>query len=130
MNGRVAKSGRAPDNDPGTGGGNARAWSRLRGDSRRAVTAGIAVLLALVAVAIVPSAQPAQGGGRPAAPLLIGEHSALGPQLVTDRNRSIASMQQIKGEHAGISLADYQAESSLIRDHIAHGPEGHRAAGR
>jgi hypothetical protein len=93
------------------------AWSAvgtpaIRGRSRRAAGVIIAGLLAMAALAIMPAGQPTNGSIEATTPMLIGEHSALGERQVDARNRANASMGVIRGEHAGISRADYRAESA------------------
>jgi hypothetical protein len=70
------------------------------------VTAGAA------AVATRPTGSEGSFGPVTAAPL-IGEHSALGPKLVDDLNATIAAMGHLRGEHAGLSQAEYKALAGL-----------------
>jgi hypothetical protein len=91
----------------------------VRRSSRRSMLASaalavpIAGLLAAVVVIAVPVGGPASGVTGSSGPALIGEHSALGERRVDELNAAIASMQRAKGEHAGLSRTDYEAEASL-----------------
>jgi hypothetical protein len=46
-------------------------------------------------------------------PAAIGEHSALGELLVAGLNAAIASLQTLRGEHAGLTREDYEAGAGL-----------------
>jgi hypothetical protein len=43
----------------------------------------------------------------------IGEHSALGARRVEELNAAIAAMQRLRGEHAGLTKAEYLAAAAL-----------------
>ncbi len=85
-------------------------WSSSRRRLAGALIAlPVAVLLAAVVVVALPAGQPINGATRAVGPALIGEHSALGERRVDELNAAIASMQRARGEHAGLSRADYEA---------------------
>ena len=83
-----------------------------RAGSWRVVGIALAGAIAVAALAIAPSSERTNGSIGGATPMLIGEHSALGQRQVDDRNRALAAMPVIRGEHAGITLEDYRAESA------------------
>lgn len=129
MNEQVMTNQQATGNEQAAWAGRVFPPAGASGGFRRAAELGIAVLLALGAVVLLPNDPPVQGGSTSVTPLLIGEHSALGPRLVNDRNKAIASMQQIRGEHAGITRDQYRAESAVVREHTSQAPLGSRAPG-
>ncbi len=47
---------------------------------------------------------------------LIGEHSALGWRLVDELNAALAAMPRARGEHAGLSRAEYEAGAALDQE--------------
>jgi hypothetical protein len=92
------------------GAGKLGGWAARPGGRIAAVLVA-AVALAAAALLALPSAPPTQGVAVTAEPVLIGEHSALGPRLVEARNQALDSIPYPRGEHAGISRADNEAES-------------------
>jgi hypothetical protein len=77
---------------------------------------GLGLVVGVVAVgAIGPTvagSRPVPGSPAGGAPI-VGEHSAAGNRNVESLNEAIASMQRLRGEHAGLSRADYEAGSVL-----------------
>jgi hypothetical protein len=69
----------------------------------------IAALLAAAAIIALPAGQRINGEAATLEAALIGEHSAVGERQVDALNAAIDSMQQARGEHAGLSRADYEA---------------------
>ena len=86
---------------------------------RRFVTRDLLVVvpIAIVLGAIGLVAGPASHGtlGETVTPVaaLVGEHSAGGERSVDALNASIASMQGLRGEHAGLSREAYAAAATL-----------------
>jgi hypothetical protein len=76
---------------------------------------GAVALVAIAGLALgactAPAAAKSNDGA--AAPVLIGEHSALGQRLIDSRNEALASVAYPLGEHAGISKADYESQTSV-----------------
>ncbi len=107
-----------------TSGSDPVGWRRAGLGSRRAAGIAAAVVIATIAVVASPATQPTHGGQVATTPLLVGEHSALGPRQVEAINRAIASMQQLRGEHAGIAIAEYEAESASVRLHLRRAAAG------
>jgi hypothetical protein len=99
-------------NEQATNGRGSIGWSVSRTRSRRAAGIALAGAIAVAALAIVPAGQSTKGSIEATTPMLIGEHSALGERQVEARNRANASIPVIRGEHAGISIGDYRAESA------------------
>jgi hypothetical protein len=78
---------------------------------------GLGVVVAAIAVgAVGPRAGSNAVPGSPTrgAPI-VGEHSAAGSRNVDALNVAIASMQRLRGEHAGLSRAEYEAGSAVDR---------------
>ena len=95
-----------------TDGWGATGWSTRFGRRRRGLAVLIAGLLALVGVATLPASQGVSGEARATPGVLIGEHSSLGTLEVDAWNSAIRSVEHLRGEHAGIALTDYEAESA------------------
>jgi len=55
---------------------------------------------------------PTMGSPTGDAPI-VGEHSGAGERRVDELNRAISSMQHLRGEHAGLSRADYARADGL-----------------
>ena len=90
----------------------------VRGPLGRPLAGRLAAVLLGVAVAIVAlGAMQPSTAARPGAVfegVLVGEHSALQARMVDKFNAAIsASTQAPRGEHAGISSAEYHALGSL-----------------
>jgi hypothetical protein len=80
------------------------------------------------AIAAHPSASASASGPVTDAPL-IGEHSALGAQRVDSLNATIAAMGAVRGEHAGLSSAEYQAGAALDGTPVGQTPVVNEATG-
>src|SRR4051794_25819080 len=89
--------------------------TRRRG---RWAAVGLGVVVGAIAVGAVgprlTSSNPTPGSPTGGA-LVVGEHSAAGTRNVDALNAAIASMQRLRGEHAGFSRADAEAEAGLDR---------------
>jgi hypothetical protein len=86
--------------------------------SSRAIrrSALVALCIAVLAAAVAISAQaPGQrtATGPAWSPDPVGEHSALGDRRVADLNAVIGSSGRVRGEHAGLAPAEYEAFSAL-----------------
>lgn len=84
--------------------------SRRPGIARAVMALPIAVLLGAVVVIALPAGQRTNGQTGAFTVALIGEHSALGDRQVDRLNAAIASMGRARGEHAGMSRTDIEAE--------------------
>jgi hypothetical protein len=88
-----------------------RATSRA---GRRSALVALAIAALVAAVALSAQAAGQETAVVPAwSPDLVGEHSALGERRVDDLNAVIGSSSRVRGEHAGLSRADYEADSAL-----------------
>jgi hypothetical protein len=90
------------------------------GTIRTARWTAVALGLVVGAVAVgavgprVADSRPVPGSPTGGAPV-VGEHSAAGSRDVDALNEAIASMQRLRGEHAGVSRAAYEAGAALDR---------------
>jgi hypothetical protein len=88
-------------------------WSSRRRRLTGAVIALPVAILLAVSLFALPSGQPTIGATGSPGFVLIGEHSALGERRVDELNAAIVSMQRARGEHAGLSRAEYEAGAPL-----------------
>ena len=85
---------------------------------RRARWTAVGLGLVVGAVAVgavgprVAGSHPVPGSPTGGAPV-VGEHSAAGNRNVDALNEAIASMQRLRGEHAGLSRAENEAGAAL-----------------
>jgi hypothetical protein len=90
------------------------------GTRRRApwLAVGLAVVVGAIAVGAVSprgsGSHPIPGSPTGGAPM-VGEHSGAGARNVDGLNAAIASMQRLRGEHAGLSPAEYETGAALDR---------------
>ncbi len=73
----------------------------------------LAIVLGAIALVAAPASHGTRGETVTPAAALVGEHSAAGERAVDSLNASIASMQQLRGEHAGLSREEYAAADTL-----------------
>ena len=79
------------------------------------VVVPLAIALGAIALVAGPASHGTRGETVTPVAALVGEHSAGGERAVSALNAAIASTQQLRGEHAGLSKAEYVAAANLDR---------------
>jgi hypothetical protein len=87
--------------------------TRWRLSVRVAMGLSIVALVTMAAVIELPAVPQSKNGSGPIGGSLIGEHSASGERQVDAVNAFLRASQVVKGEHAGLSLTEYEAGASL-----------------
>ena len=95
------------------------ATGTITGSKRRFVPKDLLIVVPLaiafgaIALVAAPASQGTRGETVTPVAALVGEHSATGERAVDALNAAIASAQQLRGEHAGLTRAEYAAAAAL-----------------